>query len=172
MTRRTHLAAALALSLCLALPATAQQVILVRHAEKSTGTDPGLTAEGQGRAQALADLLRTTPPDLVLTSPARRTAETAAPAAALAGVTAEPVTIQPGDLPSHIRATAERLGALQAGQVALVVGHGNTVPAILRALGGPTLPDLPECAYDRLFRWDMATRTLREERYGAESQCP
>lgn len=172
MTRVSHLAAALALALGLAVPAVAQEVVLVRHAEKSTEADPGLTPAGQVRAQALADLLRATPPALILTSPARRTRETAAPTATQAAITAEAVAIPPGDLPTHVRMTAERLAALKPGQVALVVGHGNTVPALIRALGGPTLSDLPDCAYDRLFRWDVATRTLREERYGAGSACP
>jgi hypothetical protein len=33
----------------------------------------------------------------------------------------------------------------------LVVGHSNTVPAIIAALGGPKLPDLCDAAYSNLF---------------------
>lgn len=164
-------AALTALLLLTALPAVAQEIILVRHAEKGSEPDPGLTPDGQARAQELAKLLKPTPPVMILTSPARRTQETAAPAAAQAGIAAEVVAIPPGDIPGHVRAVADRLRTLKPGQVALVVGHGNTVPAIIRALGGPPVPDLPECAYDHLFRWNVAEKTLREEWYGEESAC-
>ncbi len=167
-----RLVAALALTVALSLPSLAQEVVLLRHAEKATEADPGLTPDGQARAQALASLLRATPPTMILTSPARRTRDTAAPTAAQAGVTVEAVPIPPGDMPTHIRMTAEKLAPLKAGQVALVVGHSNTVPAIIKALGGPTIPDLPECAFDRLYRWNVAEKTLRIERYGVESACP
>jgi len=167
-----RLVATLALTFVLALPAIAQEVVLVRHAEKTTEADPGLTQEGQARAQALAALLRTTPPTMILTSPARRTRETGAPTAAQAGVTSEAVPIPPGDIPAHIRLTAEKLATLKPGQVALVVGHGNTVPAAIKTLGGPPIPDLPECAYDRLYRWNVAEKTLREDQYGVKSLCP
>ncbi|OYQ35807.1 hypothetical protein CHU95_05895 [Niveispirillum lacus] len=160
------------LMLLMALPAMAQEIILVRHAEKSTEQDPGLTPAGQARAQTLADMLRATPPTMILTSHARRTRDTAAPAAVQAGVTAEVVPIPPGDMPTHIRLTADKLSGLRPGQVALVVGHSNTVPALIKALGGPPVPDLPECAFDRLYRWDVVEKRLRIERYGAQSACP
>ena len=121
-------AALTALLLLTALPAAAQEIILVRHAEKGSEPDPGLTPDGQARAQELAKLLKATPPVMILTSPARRTQETAAPAAAQAGITAEVVPIPPGDMPAHVKQLAEKLSALKPGQVALVVGHSNSVP--------------------------------------------
>jgi hypothetical protein len=33
----------------------------------------------------------------------------------------------------------------------LVVGHSNTVPAIVAALGGPRLPDLCDASYATMF---------------------
>jgi len=166
-----RLAAALVLTLGLALPSLAQEVVLVRHAEKSTEADPGLTPDGQARAQALAALLRATPPAMILTSPARRTRDTAAPTAAALGITPDVVPIPPGNMPTHIRLTAEKLATLKPGQVALVVGHSNTVPAVIKALGGPPVPDLPECAFGRLYRLNVVTKTLKEERYGVASVC-
>lgn len=166
-----RLTAALALTFVLAVPAIAQEVVLVRHAEKSTEADPGLTPAGQARAQTLADLLRATPPTMILTSHARRTRDTAAPTAAALGVTPEVVPIPPGDIPTHVKQLAEKLGTLKPGQVALVVGHSNTVTPLIAALGGPTLPNLPECAFARLYRLDLATKTLKQERYGMGSMC-
>lgn len=166
-----RLVAALALTVALSLPSLAQEVVLVRHAEKSTETDPGLTPAGQARAQSLADLLRATPPTMILTSQARRTRDTGAPTAAQAGVTAEVVPIPPGDIPTHVKQLAEKLATLKPGQVALVVGHSNTVTPLIAAMGGPTLPNLPECAFARLYRLDLATKTLKQERYGMGSMC-
>ncbi len=166
-----RLAAALALTLGLVLPAMAQEVVLVRHAEKSTEADPGLTPAGRARAQTLADMLRATPPTMILTSPARRTRDTAAPTATALGITPEVVPIPPGDMPTHVKQLADKLSALKPGQVALVVGHSNTVTPLIAAMGGPTLPNLPECAYARLYRLDLATKTLKQERYGMGSMC-
>ena len=41
--------------------------------------------------------------------------------------------------------------ARPAGDVVLVVGHSNTIPAIVGALGGPRLPDLCETQYSMLY---------------------
>jgi len=38
-----------------------------------------------------------------------------------------------------------------AGETVLVVGHSNSVPAIIAALGGPKLPELCDAEYSRLF---------------------
>jgi hypothetical protein len=37
------------------------------------------------------------------------------------------------------------------GGVVLVVGHNNSVPAIIAALGGPRLPEICESTYGDLF---------------------
>jgi hypothetical protein len=37
------------------------------------------------------------------------------------------------------------------GQSVLVVGHGNTVPQIIAAAGGPELPDIAHDEFDDLF---------------------
>jgi len=38
-----------------------------------------------------------------------------------------------------------------AGRVVVVVGHSNTVPAIVAALGGPRMADLCDAAYATMF---------------------
>ena len=59
---------------------------LVRHGEAAAGwdgdADPGLSALGREQAEAVADLLAPLGPLPILTSPLRRTRETAAPLAA------------------------------------------------------------------------------------------
>ena len=38
-----------------------------------------------------------------------------------------------------------------AGKTVVVVGHSNTVPMIIKALGGPDIGAIPETEYDNLF---------------------
>jgi len=45
-----------------------------------------------------------------------------------------------------------------------VVGHSNTVPAIIKALGGPDVT-IGDNEYDNLFIWVPATKTLTRIRY-------
>ncbi len=52
-----------------------------------------------------------------------------------------------------------RLRAEHAGGVVLLVGHSNTVPAIIKALGGPDVT-IGDMEYDNLFIFVPATRTL------------
>ena len=146
-----------------AMPA---QVLLVRHAEKASAPagDPALSEAGRQRAEALKTALRAAAVDAVLTTPYRRTRETAAPLAAARGL--EPIVVPTeGD---HIAAVLARLRQLPAGSTALVVGHSNTLAPLIRELGGPSLPDLSECEFDRLFVLDTGPPAkLVEARYGA-----
>ena len=140
-----------------ATPATAGTlVLLVRHAEKAAvpGDDPPLSEAGTTRARALADSLRGVGVTAVIVSPRRRTAETAAPLAAARGLTPEVVPF--GASPAeHVQAVAAAVRR-HAGGVVLVVGHSNTVPAIVTALGGPRLPDLCDASYATLFTVRLA----------------
>jgi len=54
-----------------------------------------------------------------------------------------------GGAATHIAAVAKAVQ--QAKGVVLVVGHSNTVPAIIKALGGPTLPDICDANYSYFF---------------------
>lgn len=121
-------------------------VVVVRHAEKDTGTadDPGLSPAGQRRAQALAQAFAEARLEAIITTPYRRTRETARPLAKRLEMEAEVVPVR-GGLDAHV---AELVAAVRrhAGPV-LVVGHTNTIPAIVHALGGPRLPPVPESRY-------------------------
>lgn len=136
-------------------PGLAQQdrlVVLVRHAERAAepADDPGLTSAGEARATALRDALAATGIGAVITTQLRRTQLTAAPLANERGLA--PVVVRAGGgAEAHARAVADAVRALPAGVAVLVVGHSNTVPAIIAALGGPGMPDLCDAQYAMLF---------------------
>ena len=140
-------------------------VFVVRHAEKveDGSQDPPLTAAGRARAALLARTLG----DVKLTGAyatdyrrARATAEPAARAAGLEVRLYDPA--KPAELAARLRAHPGRY---------LVVGHSNTVPGLVRALGGNPGPDVSEADYHGLYvvllgRGGVTTLRLR---YGAAS---
>ncbi|HEY4658820.1 MAG TPA: hypothetical protein VIH11_04850, partial [Gemmatimonadaceae bacterium] len=60
------------------------------------------------------------------------------------------------------------------GQTVLVVGHSNTVGAIIAALGGPRVPDLCDTQYSNLFTLviEGSSAKLIRASYGAPSPDP
>lgn len=145
------------LAVAAALPPSAsgqadRVVILVRHAEAAgePTRDPPLTDAGRGRTAALAAAVAHTGLDAVVVTPYRRTRDTAEPLALARGLT--PVVVEvAGGLDAHVTAVADTVRAQAPGATVLVVGHSNTVPAIVAALGGPRLPDLCHAEYAWLF---------------------
>jgi len=153
-------------------------VVLVRHAEtagstRTGGSDPQLSPEGEARAAALAHLLAASGATHVFTSELTRTRATAAPLAEQLGLKVETVPARDGEQ------QLELLRALEPGSVALVVGHSNTVPALVEGLGGSGSfvahekygPMLAHEEYDRLFVVTLpgvagATASTLELRYG------
>jgi len=132
----------------LAGSATAQRTIfIVRHAEKAqTGADdkdPGLSDAGRARAERLASILKGANISAIFATEFKRTQATAAP---LAGERRLQVTtVKASD-------SAALLAALQKapGNV-LVVGHSNTIPTLVRALGVTVPVEIAETDYDHLF---------------------
>ena len=59
-------------------------------------------------------------------------------------------------------------------RVVLVVGHSNTIPAIIAALGGPRVPDICESVYANLFMLVPGAGEVRlvRSRYGAADPEP
>lgn len=121
----------------------------VRHGEKETGPNPGLTPLGLARAQALADTLDQVEIDVVFSSDYRRCQETIAPLAEKVGI--KPTIIEAADL----RKQFDALRALPGGSTAVLCGHANTVPMLVQALGsecpGLEFGMFPETAFDRLL---------------------
>lgn len=135
--------------------AEAQMVIVVRHAERADGgvgapgammtnaNDPELSAAGKARAQALAAMLKDGGVTAIYTTEYRRTKDTAAPLAEALKLTSEVVPAR------DQAALIAKIKANTAGTV-LVVGHSNTVPMIIKALGGADVT-VADNEYDSLF---------------------
>lgn len=128
--------------------AEAQTIFLVRHAERAaaegaTARDPDLSKAGRKRAEALATELHDAGIGAIYATEFRRTQETAQPLAKQLNL---PVTIVPAT------ETAQLIEKLRATTTnALVVGHSNTIPEIIHALGIKTAPAIAESDYDNLF---------------------
>ena len=123
--------------------ATAQSTIfVVRHAEKADATkDPDLSEAGRARADALAKALRDAHITAIYATEFKRTQQTAAPLAKALGIT---VTVLPAQ-----DSAALKLRALRGN--ALVVGHGDTIPNLIKALGISAPINIAENDYDNLF---------------------
>ncbi|HWS86467.1 MAG TPA: phosphoglycerate mutase family protein [Pyrinomonadaceae bacterium] len=133
-------------------------VFLVRHAERARepAQDPPLTDAGKARAEALARLLSGAGVKAVYTSQFARTKQTAEPLAKLLGVPASVVALslkpdKPREVSEQsIRELKSKVEA-HAGEAVLVVGHTNSVPDLIRELGGDVVPTIEESKFDDLF---------------------
>jgi len=120
-------------------------VVIVRHAEKAAngGNDPDLSSAGRARSEALARILKDSGITAIFTSEFKRTQETAAPTATATHVT--PTVVAAKD-------TAALVARLhQLNDNALVVGHGDTIPNIIKALGINIPIDIPDPDYSDLL---------------------
>ena len=111
------------------IPQPGPDFYVMRHLDTTPGQqDPDLTPEGQRRAQALADWFTGEPPAVIFVSDTKRTRQTAAALATKLGLV--PVVYDPRNTPGLI---AE---IVKSPNPALIIGHSNTVPDIVAALGG------------------------------------
>jgi broad specificity phosphatase PhoE len=121
--------------------ATTTVVVLVRSVEKDPGTidDPPLSAEGEERAQRLAQLLGGAGArvDAIYVSDDRRARQTAAPLSEQLQRAA--VVFAAADA----RATAETALREHAGGTVVVVASDAALPQMLRAVGGADLDSAP-----------------------------
>lgn len=141
-----RLALLFSVPLLLATGANAAPIVfIVRHGEKASvgGKDPELSAEGHKRADALSNILKDSQIAAVFVTEFKRTQETAAPTAKAAHLT--PIVVPANDT----GALVEKLRSLNGN--ALIVGHGNTIPDLLKALGIATAVNIPEDDYTEIF---------------------
>src|SRR5438034_2551190 len=120
-------------------------VVIVRHAEKAAngGSDPDLSSAGRARADELARILKDSGITSIFTSEFKRTQETAAPTATSIGLTA---TVIPAKDTAALVAKLHQLNGN-----ALVVGHGDTIPNIIKSLGINSPINIPDEDYSELL---------------------
>lgn len=128
-------------------------VFLVRHAERAddgsmTGEeDPHLSDAGFARAGTLAQVLKDSGITRIHSTDFLRTRETAEPTARAAGLEIEIYDHRSlEDFAADLRSTPGRH---------LVVGHSNSTPALVEALGGDPGTAIGHLEYDRLYLLDM-----------------
>ncbi len=122
-------------------------VIFVRHAEKADdGTrNPPLNIYGQERAARLAQLLHLTELAGIYSTPFNRTQQTVKPLAAA-------LNLEVKEYPPLKLDALDQLVIDQKGKTILIVGHSNTVPAMVNhLLGEEKLEQLSENEYDKIF---------------------
>jgi phosphohistidine phosphatase SixA len=141
-------------------------VILIRHADATHSpmddpqTGPPLNELGVARAAELPHVLRTAGIAEIFVSQFRRSQDTAKPLQDQLHVAVRQIDAENEDeLDAAIR-------ALPASSVGLVIGHSNTVPAVIERLGVPADVSVGEKEFDNLFV--LSGGRLTRLRYGAE----
>jgi 2,3-bisphosphoglycerate-dependent phosphoglycerate mutase len=142
-------------------------VILVRHAEKAAATgDVPLSPAGIVRAKELVRVLAGTSIAAIYVTPYVRTEQTAEPLATAHHL--DPVIIKSMD--TYARDVVNAILRDHKGDTVVVIGHSNTTPQVIRALGVPNPPDIADGEYDNLFIvsiGDGSTPKLVTLKYGA-----
>lgn len=149
------------------VPASAQEIVyLVRHAERADGgsmsataeTDPLLSDIGRARAERLATMLAESGISAIYATQYHRTRDTGQPLAAKLGLAVQ--TNPSRDTPGLVA----KLKASHANDIVLVIGHSNSVPDVIKALGGPEFT-MADDEYGTLFVFVPATGVLSRIRF-------
>lgn len=129
----------------LAAQSDATVVYLVRHAERAEdGTsDPVISLPGWDRSRLLAEMLANAEITNIHTTNFRRTRGTGRPTAEALNLEME--SYNPRDLDDFAQKLKQRPGRH------LVLGHSNTTPQLVAALGGDPGTPIEEMEYDRLY---------------------
>ena len=127
-----------------------QTVILVRHAELQSAAmaEPKhvpLSEAGKARAKRLASMLKDSDIGAIYVTDFVRTNKTAEP---LARELNKEVTVLPKGDPREL---VERLRKNHDGQTVLLVGHTDTLPGLLKALGHPEEVEIGPDDYSNIF---------------------
>lgn len=128
-------------------------VIVVRHAEKSTGDpkDPGLSGQGLARANKLAEILKDARVSAAFTTQYKRTQLTAAPTAALNGFSVEVRNATKENTSTYTADLLKEIQKKHKGKTVLIVGHSNTVPEVVKHMAGADVLPIGEDEFDRLY---------------------
>lgn len=126
-------------------------VVLVRHAERDLSGADALSSAGRKRAQLLARMFDGAGVSALFTSEFARTRQTAAPLAQTLGII-------PRVIASDFEAASDEIR--QAGPWSIVVGHSDSVPLLIAALGGPSNLRIEEDEFDRMFVVSLGTDSV------------
>lgn len=155
-------------------------VFVVRHAERATRPpeDPVLTDEGRARAEKLSHALQSAGIKAIYVSQFQRTKLTAEPIARRLNLSVNEITVRMDQAnprmvsQDSIRAVVDKIYE-QAGGAVLVVGHSNTLPEVIKMLGGDIIPSLGERDYDDIFIvtvYEKGKSKVIRVKYGEPSQ--
>jgi phosphohistidine phosphatase SixA len=145
-------------------------IYLVRHGEKDTSPDPGLSTEGLSRSGDLLRIFKSDKklkkPSLIFVTQYRRTQ-----------LTGDSLRIGLDIDTVHYKADTNgdafmnMLEAKKENKV-LVIGHSNTIPVLLRRLGVDYPSDIPDNEYDNFFTvtFKDGKPTLNVQKYGKLSR--
>ena len=129
-------------------------IFLVRHAEKATEANEAtvpLSDAGRARAERLAGILRDAGIDAIYVTDTDRARQTAAPLARSRKVEIRTYAHRGADGKPAPQLVVDRLKKEAPAGRALVVGHSNTLPDILAALGHTEKIEIPTSQFDDLF---------------------
>ena len=155
MRRRLFPVLAAAALVLIATPGAAQRaVFVVRHAEKAADSnEPGvpLSPAGQARAKRLAAILGKTGVTAIYSTDMVRTLDTAEPLAQALKIKVQKYAPRDADGKPDLEPLAKLLKTDYPRDVVLVVGHSDTVPPLLKALGCAESVEIPADRFDDLF---------------------
>ncbi|MDP5213755.1 phosphoglycerate mutase family protein [Pseudoalteromonas tunicata] len=118
-------------------------IILIRHAEKQSGTDPLLTEQGQKRAAAWVKTLATFKIEQLFSTKYKRTIATITPIAT--ALNKEVRYYNPAQLVDF------KAQLLKLTDTVLVVGHSNTTPQLAGLLSDTEQLEWPETNYNTYY---------------------
>jgi 2,3-bisphosphoglycerate-dependent phosphoglycerate mutase len=134
----------LLLSVFVAAASAQSTIFIIRHAEKADSSeDSDLSEAGRARAEVLAKMLKDANITAIYVTEFKRTQQTAAALAKALGI---PVTTLPAKDNAALLAKLRTLNGN-----ALVIGHGDTIPDLIKALGISEPINIAENDYDNLF---------------------
>jgi probable phosphoglycerate mutase len=129
-------------------------IFLVRHAEKATEANEAsvpLSPVGRARAERLASTLASAGISEIYSTETERARQTAEPLARVRKLEIRAYAPRDADGKSAPRLIVDRIRKEAPAGNVLVIGHSNTVPEILAALGHAEKIEIPSTQFDDLF---------------------
>ena len=128
-------------------------IIVVRHAEKSTDDpkDPSLSEQGIARASKLAAVLKDVDLKAVYATQYKRTQQTGLIAATRNGLFVQVRAANKENTKTYTLDLLKEILKKHRGEAVLIVGHGNTLPEIVKHLSNVDVTPIGENEFDRLY---------------------